>query len=392
LSSPDPGGAPTNVPRTDVQRSSDRDRAPGGPPSVGPDPDAHASLLCDWSLAVKEREQVLIAMPLLAMPLVRALHRAVLQRGAWPLVRLAPSELAADFFRLARDFQLDSFAPLDLTEAQTADCVLGVDAPANTRSLAGIDPTLIARATRATLPVRKARLRRRWCRTIWPTSALAQQAGMSDEEYATFLAGALLIDRADPIVAWRDLSERQERLVERLSATREIRIEAAQTDLSLRVDGRTWINSDGRRNMPSGEVFTGPREDSANGTITFGIPSSPRGVDVTDVKLTFRDGEVIEASAARGHSYLREALRTDARARFLGELGIGTNASIDRPTGSILLDEKMAGTVHLALGRSYPETGGRNSSALHWDLICDLRCGGRLTADREAIVEDGRLV
>ena len=393
-----PGGPPPNGP-PDGPRSSDPEPAPGaslapvdGPRPRGPDPDAHAALLRDWCLRVQEREQVLIAMPLLALPLVRAFHRALLEQGAWPLVRLAPSELAADFFRFARDFQLDSFAPLDLTEAQMADCVLGIDAPANTRSLAGIEPSLITRATRASLPVREARLGRRWCRTIWPTSALAQQAGMGDEEYATFVAGALLVDRADPIAAWRELSERQERLVERLSTAHEIHIETEGTDLRLRVEGRTWINSDGRRNMPSGEVFTGPLEDSANGTIKFGIPSSPRGVDVTDVQLTFRDGGVVAGSAARGDSYLQEVLATDPRARFLGELGIGTNAGIDRPTGSILLDEKMAGTVHLALGRSYPETGGRNSSALHWDLICDLRDGGRLTADGEAIVEDGGLV
>jgi aminopeptidase len=331
-------------------------------------------------------------MPVLALPLVRALHRALLERGAWPLIHLAPSELAPDFFQFARDFQLDSFAPLTLTEADAADCVVGIDAPANTRSLAGVDPSLIARTTRATLPVREVRLRRRWCRTIWPTSALAQQAGMGDDEYAGFLAGALLVDRADPIAAWRELSRRQERLVQRLGNAREIHIEAAGTDLRLRVDGRTWINSDGKRNMPSGEVFTGPLEDSANGTITFGIPSSPRGVAVTDVELTFRDGEVVAASAASGERYLQEALRTDSGARCLGELGIGTNTGINRATGSVLLDEKMAGTVHLALGRSYTETGGRNSSALHWDLICDLRSGGRLTADGEAIVEDGTLV
>jgi aminopeptidase len=364
----------------------------GRAPTNGPDPYVHAALICDWCLRVKEREQVLVAMPLLALPLVRALNRALLERGAWPLVRLAPSELASDFFQFARDFQLDSFAPLELTEAQSADCVLGIDAPANTRSLAGIDPGLLARATRATLPVREARLRRRWCRTIWPTSALSQQAGMGDDEYATFLAGALFVDRTDPVAAWRDLSERQELLVERLSSAREIHIESAGSDLRLRVDGRTWINSDGRRNMPSGEVFTGPLEDSANGTIKFEIPSSPRGVEVTDVELTFRGGEVVAASAERGDSYLQQVLRTDARARFLGELGIGTNEGIDRATGSILLDEKMAGTVHLALGRSYPETGGRNSSALHWDLICDLREGGLLTADGEPVVQDGRLV
>lgn len=358
----------------------------------GPDPDAHAALLCDWCLAVRERDQVLVSVPLLAMPLVRALHRALLERGAWPLLRLAPSELAADFYRFARDFQLDSFAPGDLATTQSVDCVLAIDAPANTRSLSGIDPSLIARATRASAPVREARLARRWCGTIWPTSALAQQAGMDDQRYAAFVAGALFVNRPDPIAAWRRLSERQARLVQRLTAARELHIEAPGTDLRLRVDDRTWVNSDGRRNMPSGEVFTGPLEDSANGDICFAIPSSPRGVEVSGVQLGFRDGEVVAARAQHGETYLKQALATDAGARFLGELGIGTNSGIDRPTGSILLDEKMAGTIHLALGRSYPETGGRNSSALHWDLICDLRAGGRLRADGEAIVENGELV
>jgi aminopeptidase len=368
-----------------------RPRSEAAPPD-GPDPDAHAALLCDWCLEAKERDQVLVGMPLLALPLVLAVHRALLERGAWPLIRLAPSELAPDFFRFARDFQLDSFAPLALTEAQHADCVLGIDAPANTRALQDVDPSLIARSTRASLPLREVRLKRRWCRTLWPTSALAQQAGMSDTEYAAFVARALFVDRADPVAAWRALSEHQDQLVKRLATVRDLHIEAPDTDLHLRVAGRTWINSDGRRNMPSGEVFTGPLEDSASGTITFTVPSSPRGVDVADVELRFRDGQVVAARSARGESYLQEALRTDPGARYLGELGIGTNTGIDRPTGSILLDEKIAGTVHLALGRSYSETGGRNSSALHWDLICDLRRGGRLTADGQPILEDGVLV
>jgi len=208
---------------------------------------------------------------------------------------------------------------------------------------------------------------------------------MGEREYAACVGGALFLDRPDPVRAWEQLRARQARLVERLSAAREIRIESEGTDLTLRVDGRTWINSDGRRNMPSGEVFTGPHERSATGTIRYTVPSSPRGVEVSEIGLTFRDGEVVQARAARGEEYLRAALATDAGARYLGELGIGTNPGIDRPTGSILFDEKMAGTVHLALGRSYPETGGTNVSALHWDLICDLRQGGRLTADGEPV-------
>jgi aminopeptidase len=211
---------------------------------------------------------------------------------------------------------------------------------------------------------------------------------MSEGDYAAFLTRALFLDREDPVAAWQALRERQAAIVELLSEVSEIRIEAEGTDLRLRVGGRTWINSDGRRNMPSGEVFTGPHEDSAQGTVRFSVPTGPQGVSVEQVELSFEAGEVVAARAQRGEEYLHSALGTDAGARRLGELGIGTNPGIDRPTGSILLDEKMAGTVHLALGRSYPETGGRNASALHWDLICDVRdSGGRVSGDGEVLNE-----
>jgi aminopeptidase len=354
------------------------------------DADAFAALLCDWCLDVRAGQQVLVSATTLAVPLARAMHAAVLQRSAWPLLRLAPPSLAADFYRHARDAQLDEFAPVELAEIQAADAVVAIDAPANTRALADVDPDLLARAARARAPLREARLARRPCLTLWPTAALAQQAGMGEAAYESFVAGALFVDRPDPVAAWRELSQRQAGLVEILSTAREIRIEADGTDLRLRVDGRTWINSDGKRNMPSGEVFTGPLEQSANGTIRFTVPSSPGGVQVSDVVLTFSDGEVVAASAGTGERYLQSTLATDAGARFLGELGIGTNTGIDRATGSILLDEKIAGTVHLALGRSYPETGGTNASAVHWDLICDLREGGRLTADGEPVPGLGR--
>jgi aminopeptidase len=350
------------------------------------DPDAFATLLCAWCLELRERGSILVSTTPLAAPLVRAFHRAAITRGAWPpALRIAIPGVAEDFYRLAGDELLDNHSPQDMADAQQADAFLAIQAPGNTRALAGVDPAVIARAARALDPIREVRLSKRWCGTIWPTSALAQQADMSDDDYAAFVNRALFLDRPDPVAAWRDLSDRQQRVVDRLSTAREIRIEADGTDLRLRVDGRTWINSNGKRNMPSGEVFTGPLEESASGTIRFTIPSSPRGVLVENVELTFEEGRVTRATAERGQAYLDAALATDDGARFLGELGIGTNAGVDRPTGSILLDEKMAGTVHLALGRSYPESGGRNVSALHWDLICDLRSGGRLTADGEVV-------
>ena len=355
-----------------------------------PDPDAFAALLCDWCLEAREGDQVLVAATEPSLPLALAVHGALLQRGAWPLMRLSPAALAESFYRHAKDAQLDGFAPLELTEAQKADAFLTITAPTNTRALAAVDPARIARVGRARAPIQEARLAGRWCGTLWPTAAAAQQAGMSEDDYASFVTRALFLDRPDPVQAWRELTEVQGRLVGRLAVAREIRIEAPDTDLRLRVDGRTWINSDGKHNMPSGEVFTGPLEDSANGTIRFAIPSSPTGLEVADIRLTFAEGRVVEAGAERGDEYLQAALETDAGARFLGEIGIGTNTGIDRPTGSIMLDEKMAGTVHLALGRSYLVTGGTNQSALHWDMICDLRDGGRLSVDGETLPLTGR--
>jgi aminopeptidase len=356
------------------------------------DADAFARLICDWCLEVQAGQQVLVASTTLAPEPVLALHGELLERGAWPLLRVSPPMLTEDFYRHAREAQLDSFAPLELTEIREIDAFLRIDAPANTRAVAGVDPAVVARVARARTPIQEARLKGRWCGTMWPTAALAQQAGMGELEYAEFVQAALFLDRPDPVAAWMELSQRQQRVIERLATAKEIRIEAAGTDLSLRVDARTWINSDGRRNMPSGEVFTGPLEDSAHGTIRFDIPSLGGGVEVRGAELRFEAGEVIAATAETGEAYLQAALATDDGARFLGEIGIGTNPGIDRATGSTLLDEKIAGTVHLAVGRSYPETGGVNVSTLHWDLICDLRHGGKLSADGEAIVVDGAFV
>ncbi len=369
--------------------ASGSDPAAGTVTASGPDPDAFAALLCDWCLEVAPGQRVSVESTTPAQPLAIALHRALLARDAWPFVRLAPPSLSADFHRGARERHQTEPSPIELALVGAIDSLLRIDAPANTTELADVDPALIARVAAARRPLQEASLSRRWCGTLWPTAALAQQAGMAELQYAAFVTRALFLDRPDPAAAWRELSARQARLIEMLADARRIRIEADGTDLSLSVEGRSWINSDGRRNMPSGEVFTGPLEHSANGTIRFTVPTGPRGVTVTGVQLSFRDGEVVDARAERGEEYLHAALATDAGARRLGELGIGTNVGIDRATGHILLDEKIAGTVHLALGRSYPETGGLNQSALHWDLICDLRDGGRLSADGETVIEGG---
>jgi aminopeptidase len=357
---------------------------------TGVDPRAFADLLAGYCLEIRPGQGVLVRATALAAPLLLELQRAILEREAWPHLRVEVPGQTRSFYEHARDVHLDDLPALALTEAKKVDCVLGIQAPADTRELAGIDPERIARFARARRPVREATMRRRWCSTLWPTEALAEQAGLGLADYAAFVRGALFLDQPDPVRAWAGLRAFQDRLIARLAGARELRIEADGTDLALRVAGRTWINSDGRRNMPSGEVFTGPHEASANGRVRFTVRSAPAGVDVDGVELELRDGEVVAARAAVGEHYLQRALATDDGARRLGEVGIGTNFGIARPTGTILFDEKIGGTVHLALGRSYPETGGRNVSAVHWDLICDLRSAGRLSADGEPVLEDGR--
>ncbi len=357
-----------------------------------PAPAPFADLLTGYCLEVEPGQQVLVRSTTLAAPLLLELQRAILERDAWPLVRVEVPGQAPGFYAHAQDRHLDDVPPIAAYEARKADASLGIQAPADPRELAGVDPERIARVARARRPLREATMRRRWCSTLWPTEPLAAQAGLTFDDYTAFVERALFLDQPDPVAAWGGLRAFQERLVGRLSGARELRIEAEGTDLRLGVAKRTWVNSDGRRNMPSGEVFTGPHEASAEGHVRFSVRSSPAGMDVDGVPRELRGGEVVAARARPGDASLQRALATDAGARRLGEVGIGTNFGIDRPVGTILFDEKIGGTVHVALGRSYPETGGRNKSALHWDLICDLRRGGRLTADGDVIQQDGRFV
>lgn len=351
-----------------------------------------ADLLAGYCLDVQPGQEVLVRSTTLAEPLLLECQRAILQRDGWPLLRVELPGATAAFYRGARDRHLDGFPEVSFAEAKKAHAQLGIQAPENTRALTGIDPERLARASLARRPIREQTMRKRWCSTLWPTHAGAQQAGMSLADFEAFVARALFLDQPDPERSWGELRAFQATLIERLRGARELRIEAAGTDVTLSVKGRTWVNSDGKRNMPSGEVFTGPHESSASGVVRFGVPSSPAGVDVSGVQLEFKDGRVVGATAEHGGEYLQRALQTDDGARRLGEIGIGTNFGIDRAIGATLFDEKIGGTVHLALGRSYPETGAKNESALHWDLICDLRPGGRLTADGETVMQDGRFV
>jgi aminopeptidase len=233
----------------------------------------------------------------------------------------------------------------------------------------------------------------RWVATQLPCQAAAQEAEMSLGDYEDFVFGAGMLDCPDPAAAWRSLSERQTEVVNFLQGVRELRFLTHNgTDLRLGTAERTWINCDGHENFPDGEVFTGPVEDATEGTVCFDFPAVHGGREVQAVRLTFRAGRVVDASAAKGEEFLLRMLDQDAGARVLGEVAIGCNYAITRHTRNTLFDEKIGGTFHVALGAAYPESGGKNQSALHWDMVCDLRRGGRIEADGRLISENGRFL
>lgn len=353
----------------------------------------YADLLVGYCTRVQPGELVAMHVPTPAADLARALVRSVLQAGGRPALRMAYPEYMDDVVELAGDAYFGAEPVLDLEEVKQAHAWIRVGAPTNSRSLQAADKGRIARLTQHQQQVQAIRVQQtKWVGTLYPTDAGAQDAGMSTADFERFVFGAMFLYDDDPVARWAELRETQARLIERLAVADEVRLRGPGTDLRMSVKGRTWINSDGRRNMPSGEVFTGPIEDSADGVITFDLPSAVSGVVVKGVRLRFEAGKVVEASADEGDDLLQAQLATDAGARFLGELGIGTNYEITRPILNTLYDEKIGGTVHLALGRSYVESGGLNQSAIHWDLITDLRQGGEILLDGEVFQRDGVFV
>ena len=349
-----------------------------------------ANLLVDYCLRIEPGETILIGSELAARPLVEACFRAVVDRGAHPIVRVELPGLGEYFVEHATDAQLRHLSPTAVREAEVVDGRIRIAAETDTRSMSGIDPARQAIVDRSRAPLRELAARKRWVLTQFPTEAYASDAGVALDEYERYVAAAMFLDTPDPVAAWRALGQRQSGLVDYMTGVKEVRIEGEGTDLTLSVAGRTWINSDGRRNMPSGEIFTGPVETSARGKLRCSFPVCRGGREVAGIALEFENGRVVTASAESSADYLQSMLGLDPGARFLGELGLGLNGGIDRFTGSILYDEKIGGTVHLALGNSYPETGGINKSALHWDLIVDLRAGGRITADGTVVMADGQ--
>jgi aminopeptidase len=357
-----------------------------------------ARILVGYSTRVKEGEVVSIDGESAAEPLLAAVYEEVLKAGAHPILNMSLEGQAAIYYRLAADHQLDWVSPVSEWMVENADVRIAVGASTNTRELSSVAPERQTRRQTAMGPLMGRSMERsaegsfRWVYTLFPTSAYASEAEMSLDSYETFYYGACLALDGDPLTAWQRASSETTRLAEWIQGHEEVRIKAPGTDITLGVADRRFIPCVGEHNMPDGEFFTGPIEDSVEGEVTFHLPAVIGGREVAGVHLRFEAGKVVDASAERGEEYLIKLLDTDEGARRLGELGIGTNYGIDRGTREVLLDEKIGGTVHMAVGRSYPESGGVNESAVHTDLVCDLRQGGEIIVDGETMSKDGKFV
>ncbi len=360
--------------------------------------DGLARVLTEYSLELKPGQVCAIDATTAAEPLVKALYESVLAAGANPIVLLAFDGQQASFFEHASDAQIEWISPVEDWVMNNGDARIKVLSDTNTKELSAVPPDRQQRRQRSRSELMQRMMERsaagelRWNVTMFPTDAYAAGASMSRAAFEDFLYRACLLDQPDPVAAWRRASEQTRRLTDWIDGREEVVIEGPGTKLKLNVAGRTFVAADGRYNMPDGEFFTGPVEDSASGEISFHLPATYQGREVSGVRLRFEDGRVVDATAERGEDFLVSTLDTDAGARSLGELGIGTNFGIAAGTGEILLDEKIGGTVHLAVGASYPETGGVNESAVHWDMICDLRRGGSVIVDGEVLQRDGEFV
>lgn len=357
-----------------------------------------AEMLVQYSVAVKPGDKVTINGPSIAEPLLNAIYKQVLLAGGLPMARIYLPEMREILYKYANDQQLQYIpAPVKL-DNDTNDVEINVMADANTKALTNVDPARMALRARANAEMnrqfmeRAARGEVRWTLTLFPTQAHAQEAEMSLSEYEDFVYNACMPDANDPVGYWQKVSVKQKKIIDWLKGKQQVHVIGPETDLRLNIAGRTFINCDCKENIPDGEIFTGPVENSVEGQVHFSYPTIFGGREVTGVRLWFEQGKVVKASADKNEAYLLKTLDTDAGARYVGEFAIGTNEGIQRFTGEILFDEKIGGSFHVALGQGYPESGSQNQSGLHWDMICDLRNGGEIWVDNELLYKNGKFV
>ncbi len=354
-----------------------------------------AKVLINYSLGIKPGQKLRISANPLAQVLTLATYEEAIKAGAHVYVDQPVEEYSEIFYKFASNDQLDFVSPVNKMLVETYDASLAIEAPSNRRVLSGVDPTKIARSAKAradlmkTYMERSARGELHWCVTVFPNNASAQDADMSLRDYEEFVYAAGMLNEDNPIEFWRAEGKRQTRLVEWLKGRDKALLKGSNIDMSLSIKERVFIPADGRYNFPDGEVFTGPVEASANGWVRFKYPAIFHGQEVADIELWFENGKVVKETASKNQGLLTSTLNTDQGARYLGEWGIGTNYGITKFTKEMLFDEKIGGTIHFAVGAAYPETGGQNESAIHWDMLCDM-ADSEIRVDGELFYKDGK--
>jgi aminopeptidase len=355
----------------------------------------YAKLLLHYSLRLKKGDRLLIMSSYLAEELLKEVYRESLAIGAYPEFNISINGTEKIFYDTANDDQLKYVSPTIKYALENYEAFLMIRAPFNLKELETIDPAKkqIVSLGRAyinkTIFTRSAEDKLAWNLCVFPTDAAAQECAMSKSEYEEFVYSACFLNEADPIAKWRQFDKDQQRIVDYLGDKENIRYLSNDIDISFSTKGRKWISAAGTRNMPCGEVFTSPVEDSINGKVRFSYPGFYLGQEIEDISLEIKDGLVIKWDAKKGKSLLDKVMEIPGARRF-GEAAVGTNTGIRKFTKNMLFDEKLAGTIHMALGASIPETGGKNDSAIHWDMLADMNDGGEIYADSKLIYKNGR--
>jgi len=357
-----------------------------------------ANLIVNYSTAVKPGDKVWIRGEVGGAPLMMEMYKKVLQAGGLPFITPELDAMKPALLKYGTNDQV-AYVPTGVKNLyETSDVMIVIRAEQNTHALSGAAPQAMVNWSRGRSETQRIYMERaargelRWALTLFPTQAYAQDADMSLEDYADFVYDACMPDQADPVGYWRKVSARQEKIISWLKGKKSVHVLGKDTDLRLSIAGRPFINCDCKLNIPDGEIFCGPVEDSAEGYVTYSYPAIYNSREVTGVHLEFEKGRVVKASALKNEEFLLKTLDTDEGARGLGEFAIGTNEGIQKFT-QILFDEKIGGSFHMALGHGYPEAGTQNKdSAIHWDMICDLRDGGQIWVDDQLLYENGKFV
>ena len=357
-----------------------------------------ATVIIDHSTKVQEGETVLIDGPVNASEILEELYRQVIERGAYPVLDVNLPGTREYLLNHGTDNQL-SYIPVGTEDRiSTAQVTISILSETNIYALSNIPPDKYARYLQSRRFLKNIRYERaaegelRWCLAMYPTDAYAQQMCMSLSELWSIFGKSCFLDMDDPIEGWESIHELNNRVEAVLSNTDIVRIVAENTDLTMSIKDRLFDNCYGQVNIPDGEVATAPIEDSVNGHVLFTYPFFNDGKQIDRINLFFENGKAVQATAATNEKYLNEMLDVDEGARYLGELGFGTNYNIPRFMGNLFFDEKLGGTLHLALGNAYPAEGGTNVSTIHWDIVLDLRNNAQVYTDGKLFIENGEFI